>query len=419
MSITYRLGHWVTADIKTICRHVKSMRTADEVTRPSLLALKDLIETDPEVNMLFSAMFTYEFEDPDIPENPITDYMDMLLKFQEVISKPPGYTDPLGSAPINHILIYVMATPAGTMAFINDKVNKCFKDILNDWAQLLNHEDSKEALNSKDGWLCPESLATMPDFLETYQVDLTDPLYYGFKCWNDYFARKLRTDKDVRPVANKDDPLTICSPCEAFPYFIERNPQLRDEFWIKAQPYSLQHLLDDDALTEKYVGGTVYQAFLDTANYHRWHAPVDGKITKAYIKEGAYYAEALSMGYDPTANTHSQRYLCHVDTRAIIHIDTGNPALGTVIFIAVGMAEISSCPIEAYYGQEIKKGDPLGTFLFGGSTYVLLFEKHVHVKFAAEDIPVDKWPDTLQLVNSEVGKVIGRRHPHHHHHHHR
>ena len=205
----------------------------------------------------------------------------------------------------------------------------------------------------------------MPDFLETYKVDLADP-YYGFKSWNDFFARKLKDDT-VRPIYRPDDPYSICSPCDAFPYFIERKPKLRDEFWIKSQPYSLQHLLNDDALAEKYIGGTVFQAFLDTANYHRWHAPVAGTITKAYIKEGAYYAEALSVGYDPTANTYSQRYLSHVDTRAIIHIDTGKPEIGTVIFVAVGMAEISSCPLEVYYGQEVKKGDPLGTFQFGGS----------------------------------------------------
>ena len=103
----------------------------------------------------------------------------------------------------------------------------------------------------------------MPDFLETYKVDLADP-YYGFKSWNDFFARKLKDDT-VRPIYRPDDPYSTCSPCDAFPYFIERKSKLRDEFWIKSQPYSLQHLLNDDALTEKYVGGTVFQAFLDTA----------------------------------------------------------------------------------------------------------------------------------------------------------
>ena len=244
----------------------------------------------------------------------------------------------------------------------------------------------------------------MPGFLETYKVDLTDD-YYGFKSWNDYFARELKND-EVRPIADPKNPLVICSPCDACPNYIERNPNLRDQFWIKEQPYSLQHLLDNNPLTEKYVGGTVFQAFLDTANYHRWHSPLDGRITKAYIKGGAYYAEALSMGYDPTANTYSQRYLSHVDTRAIIEIDTGDPHIGTVIFVAIGMAEISSCPLEAYYGQQVKKGDLLGTFQFGGSSYCLLFQKGVKIKFTAENIPVEQWPTHLQLVNSKLGTIV-------------
>ncbi|CAB4033257.1 Hypothetical predicted protein [Paramuricea clavata] len=147
MSKTYTLGRWVTADLKTISKYVKGMRIAREVTHPSLLALQDLIETDPEVNMLFATMFTQEFDPPQ--ENPISDYMDMLQKMQTIITSAPKYGSTLGSAPLNHILIYVMATPSGTMAFINDKVNKCFRNILNDWAQLLNSPDSREVLNKQ------------------------------------------------------------------------------------------------------------------------------------------------------------------------------------------------------------------------------------------------------------------------------
>ena len=152
MSKTYRLGRWVTADFKTICKHVRRMRSAPEITHPSLLALQDLIESDPEVNMLFTTMFTQEVAvDPgeEYPLNPISDYTDMLRKMQGIITSAPEYGSALGSAPLNHILIYVMATPSGTMAFINDKVNKCFKDILNDWAQFLNNPDSRTVLNQQ------------------------------------------------------------------------------------------------------------------------------------------------------------------------------------------------------------------------------------------------------------------------------
>jgi hypothetical protein len=147
MSLTSRPGRWVTADLKSITKYVKKMRRAKEITHPSLLALKNLIETDPEVYMLFITMFTQKIEPPQ--KNPISDYMDMLRKMQAIIIRAPVYKSELGNAPINHLLIYVMATPSGTMAFINDKVNKCFKNILNSWAQLLNSPDSQEVLNKK------------------------------------------------------------------------------------------------------------------------------------------------------------------------------------------------------------------------------------------------------------------------------
>ena len=55
MSKTYRLGHWVTADLTTILisKYVRRMRSAAEITHRSLLALHDLFETDPESKHAF------------------------------------------------------------------------------------------------------------------------------------------------------------------------------------------------------------------------------------------------------------------------------------------------------------------------------------------------------------------------------
>ena len=147
MSKTHRLRNWVTAVLNEICKCVKGIPTSDEITHPALLALQDLIESDPKVNMLFTTMFTEKFDPPQ--ENPIKDYMDMLLKMQTIIMKAPEYNSIIGTVPLNHILIYVTSTPSGKMAFINDKVNKCFKDILDSWAQFLNSPDSRDVLNTK------------------------------------------------------------------------------------------------------------------------------------------------------------------------------------------------------------------------------------------------------------------------------
>ena len=50
-------------------------------------------------------------------------------------------------------------------------------------------------------------------------------------------------------------------------------------------------------------------------------------------------------------------------------------------FVAIGMAEVSTCEITVYDGQHVNKGDQTGMFHFGGSTHCLLFGPHVDIEF--------------------------------------
>ena len=43
---------------------------------------------------------------------------------------------------------------------------------------------------------------------------------------------------------------------------------------------------------EHFVGGTVYQAYLDPFCYHRWHSPVSGTIDKSYKLGGTYFIDS-------------------------------------------------------------------------------------------------------------------------------
>ena len=49
-------------------------------------------------------------------------------------------------------------------------------------------------------------------------------------------------------------------------------------------------MMADDPLAPQFVGGTIYQAFLDALSYHRWHSPVSGTVVKAYVQPGTYYS---------------------------------------------------------------------------------------------------------------------------------
>ena len=135
------------------------------------------------------------------------------------------------------------------------------------------------------------------------------------------------------------DKYTVVAACEAIPYRISigSNVKFCSTFWIKSQPYSLQHMLNNDSITESFVGGTVYQYYLDIYYYHRWHVPVDGTIQKAYVAEGSYYAWAPSVGYDPIVDFYSQPYVTNVANRAIIFIKADAPDIGVVALVMIGL----------------------------------------------------------------------------------
>lgn len=187
----------------------------------------------------------------------------------------------------------------------------------------------------------------------------------------------------------------IANACESKVFNISKHAKLRDHFWIKGQPYSVLDMLGHDPLSDKFAGGTVYQAFLSALSYHRWHAPVSGTVKKAFVVDGTYFSEPLFEGLgDPTNQdidkggiSVAQGYLTALATRAIIFIEADNPAIGLMAFIGVGMDEVSTCEITVKEGQHIKKGDQTGMFHFGGSSHVLLFQKHVELEFDREVHP--------------------------------
>ena len=370
--------------------------------------LKDLIETDPQVNMLFTSMFTEEPQDPD-PESRIRDYTEMLILMNYITTTAPSFVGLY--APIEDILQYAMATPSGTIAFLNKDVNRCFKKVLSNWARFLDHPNSRYVLDrdDPDSWLSDKALAKMENFEETYKIDKEDEKYWGFASWNDFFSRRLKPG--ARPVPEDTDVYTVVAACDATPYRIctGNDVKFRSTFWIKSQPYSLQHMLNNEPIAESFVGGTVYQYYLTVTHYHRWHVPVDGTIQKAYVAEGTYYAEAPSVGYSTTADTESRSYLTNLSNRAIILIKADAPDIGVVALVMIGLEEINGNKIDVYEGQKVKKGDPMGTFEYGGSSYVMCFQKDVMVKFEIDPIPSK--PELVK-VNSKVAQVQPRMQQH-------
>ncbi|KAJ0418615.1 Phophatidylserine decarboxylase-domain-containing protein [Aspergillus carlsbadensis] len=433
----HKIGQWMppTYDahqewLGGVIAHVDS-KTAHEL-HPVLGEFQHLIETNTRVYMLVSAMFA------EIPKNrhyrtdptgssEIRDYHHMLRVLNYMLTTAPSWNDfslrvGLVGLPINAVFDWSMGTPSGYAAYLDPDINAMLKKVLNAWGEYLTSPESAKVLDeSQYGWFGETgkhslmNVANIPHGTSRAfdELFVCDPAakYHGYKSWDDFFTRVFRPG--VRPVAGPDDDNVIVNSCESQPYKVARGVKAKDTFWIKSQPYSVYDMLAHDELAEGFVGGTVYQAFLSALSYHRWHAPVSGKIVKAYVVDGTYYSEPLFEGLwgsdkdstkensiDPDGEVMTQEYLTCVATRAVIFIESDNPAIGLMAFLGVGMCEVSTCDITVKEGQHVRKGDQLGMFHFGGSTHCLLFRKGVQVDgFPSSDLQRNV------AVNSQIAVV--------------
>jgi phosphatidylserine decarboxylase len=91
-------------------------------------------------------------------------------------------------------------------------------------------------------------------------------------------------------------------------------------------------------INEAFVGGTVYQGFLSPWCYHWWHSPVDGYIEKSYYVPGNYFMQSPDLDLSGIDNyIDSQSFLSCVSSRHVYIIQTGDPRVGRVGVIEIGM----------------------------------------------------------------------------------
>ncbi|HWE34937.1 MAG TPA: phosphatidylserine decarboxylase family protein [Isosphaeraceae bacterium] len=379
-------------------------KPADAPLQPAVEGLRDLLDRDPVARMLFTQMIEQVPHSKKYRKRHLTNVDQLLRLIDEVIGRAPEYNETgLVGVPLNAVLDWCMGTPAGFAAFRLDAVNAAFRTILRAWCDFLSGPGSLHVLNdSPRGWFCES--ARKSTGIDQFHHDPKAP-HRGFASWNDFFTRRFKEGR--RPVAEPDDAKVIVAACEATPYAIGLKAKRQDRFWVKAQPYSLRDMLDDDEDAAPFVGGTVYQAFLDAHNYHRWHSPVSGTVRKAFVKEGTYYSEAESEGQDPEGPKKSQGYLAHVATRAILLVEADDPVIGLIALMFIGMAEVSSCVFhpQIQAGHRLTKGDEVGYFQFGGSTYCMIFRPGAVAEFAVGALPdPHAHSASLVLVNSRLAR---------------
>lgn len=390
--------NWATAKFLIPLRdHVAKKKAAGTLTpmQPALAAFKQWVtansvyrmwvnsmiqESNDYINGLDAATRAEISADGDVTWIP--GYDSLFDTLNEIITTSPAFNDMAQvGTPMNGLLAVSMATPSGLALFHDATFNQQFKTVLDAWNTYLKSPASLDKLDITDpeksgSWISEAAFAV--GVWDQMQYDANAP-GYGFSSWNDFFIRKFVPG--ARPFQGPETSINIG--CETTPWEYANDVALETSFWAKDVNYSLLDLFGGrQDYAEKFAGGQLYQGFLSATHYHRWNAPLTGKILRSWVQPGTYFAQRPGQGEQQGTwqGTESEPYLGHVAARAIFIFE--HPQCGLVALMCIGMVEVSTCYIDPAFivgeGQapvSITRGTEIGHFEFGGSTHVMIFQQ--------------------------------------------
>lgn len=221
----------------------------------------------------------------------------------------------------------------------------------------------RKLFSSLGGWFMNTSFSKkqIDKFIEKYKLDLS--VYKisdssTFKTFNEFFYREIKPES--RPLGDG-----IVSPADGKILAFQSISEV-SKFFVKGSEFSVKSFLRDDNLAEKYNDGAMVIVRLAPTDYHRFHFPKEGEISKTKVIKGNYFSVS------PLALKNSLEIFCQNQrTYSILK----NEKYGDILISEVGATMVGSI-IQTYkVNNKIEKGQEKGYFAFGGSTLVLLFEK--------------------------------------------
>ena len=255
---------------------------------------------------------------------------------------------------------------------------------------LLTNRIPRRALTLFFGWFSKLEAPWIRDasialWKLTSDLDLSEARKSTFRSLHDCFTRELKTG--LRPV--DEDAGIITSPCDGI---IGACGAVEGVTAIQAKgfPYSLQDLLHDAALVERYRDGLFVTLRLTASMYHRFHAPYDCRVSQVT------YIAGDTWNVNPIALRRIEQLFCK-NERAVIPCELAgrNDVLTLVPVAAILVASIRLHFVDVllhirYRGAELircavqlRKGQEMGWFQHGSTIIVFApkgFELHEAVE---------------------------------------
>jgi phosphatidylserine decarboxylase len=250
-----------------------------------------------------------------------------------ILENPPGegflrflYHHPFGAAPL-HLLV-------------KRKFVSAF------YGRLMDRSNSREKIGP---------------FVQQCGIDMNESLksIEEFVSFNDFFYRELKPN-------SRDIQDGVVSPADGKIIAFEDIDDV-NSFFVKGNKFTLKEFLLDEKLACEHKNSSLFVIRLAPNDYHRFHFPYDGKALESNKIAGKYFSVS------PYAITGNFTKVFCENKREYSILKTGNK--GDVLISPVGATMVGSI-IESYQpGADVKKGDEMGYFAFGGSSVVMLVDK--------------------------------------------
>jgi phosphatidylserine decarboxylase len=183
----------------------------------------------------------------------------------------------------------------------------------------------------------------------------------GYSSFNSFFERKFAPGK--REFV-KDSNLAAFSESR---YFGHEKLTKDERVPVKGYNLSMKELIGDDNISTEFLDGPVLIGRLAPVDYHRFHFPDSGRILKSYRVKGQF--ESVS----PVALEIKKDILIK-NERQVTILETDY--FGKLAYIEVGAVCVGKI-VQTYRGDSFTRGEEKGTFLFGGSTVIVVGKKGV------------------------------------------
>lgn len=347
-----------------------------------------------------------------VPIPRIRDKETLLNAFNTILKQAPAFiNDDLVGLPFSAFVVGIDPTLSGSVLFRLPMFNEKMSAILKEWNKFLATEASNVGFRvDGEQWLSPAAKKQY-DFPIWAKDSETLPYW---KSWNSFFTRQFKDPAKERPIADPDSNKTVICPNDGSLFRWRPNISKKDVFWFKDMKYSLsdilsspikeqQEIIDKHNLVDIFTDGYIFQTYLNPYNFHRWWVPVNGKVLfTPFSIPGCFFSKLVLPDFGG-ATTASSPYLAQVNARGLIVFKTED--YGHVCCIPLGMSEVSSVDFDntMVAGAKVKKGDEMGTFNYGGSSFAVIYEKLPGKELVFENAEGKKYMQNPPLPSGSSG----------------